>query len=124
VDVTTTGDLIRLSGDRPVSLAVGYQYRTQSGAQIADPIAESGDSADFNFKSTSGHFYSNEVFGELSIPLLANLPLVQQLEASAAGRFVDYSTFGTNFSYKFGARYTPIPDVTVRGTYSTAFRAP
>src|SRR5205085_5752131 len=80
VDVTTTGDLIRLSGDRPVSLAVGYQYRTQSGAQIADPIAESGDSADFNFKSTSGHFYSNEVFGELSIPLLANLPLVQQRE--------------------------------------------
>jgi outer membrane receptor protein involved in Fe transport len=37
---------------------------------------------------------------------------------------VNYSTFGGNFSYKLGARWTPIRDITVRGTYSTAFRAP
>jgi len=46
------------------------------------------------------------------------------LEAVLAGRFVDYSTFGSNFSYKLGARWAPIPDVTLRGTFSTAFRAP
>jgi outer membrane receptor protein involved in Fe transport len=125
VDATVTGELVRLpTSDRAVSLALGYQYRRQSGAQIADPIAASGDSADFNFKSTDGYFYANEGFGELSIPLLANMPFVHDLEASVAGRYVNYNTFGDNFSYKFGARYTPIPDVTVRGTYSTAFRAP
>jgi len=125
VDASLTGDLFRLPiSERPISLALGYQYRRQSGAQIADPIAASGDSADFNFKSTDGYFYANEGFGELSIPLLANMPYVQDLEASFAGRYVNYNTFGDNFSYKFGARYTPIPDVTLRGTYSTAFRAP
>lgn len=45
------------------------------------------------------------------------------MEASG-GRFVSYSTFGNNFSHKLGARYTPLPDVTLRGTWSTAFRAP
>src|SRR5205823_3395026 len=35
-----------------------------------------------------------------------------------------YNTFGGNWTYKVGARYTPVPDVTLRGTYSTAFRAP
>src|SRR5207244_8385318 len=53
-----------------------------------------------------------------------NVTGVEALEASAAVRYVNYSTFGDNFSYKFGARYTPIRDLTVRGTYSTAFRAP
>ncbi len=119
-----SGDLFRLGGDRPVSLALGYEYRFQEGSQIADPIVQSGDSADFNFKSTAGHFYSNEAYAELSIPILANAPFMENLEATAAGRYVNYSTFGGNFSYKLGARWTPIRDITVRGTYSTAFRAP
>jgi outer membrane receptor protein involved in Fe transport len=124
VDLNASGDLFTLAADRPVSLAAGYEFRRQSGAQIADPIVQSGDSADFNFKSTSGYFTVNEAFAELSVPLLANIPGVESLEASAAARHVNYSTFGNNTSYKLGARYTPIRDITVRGTYSTAFRAP
>ncbi|TMA34030.1 MAG: TonB-dependent receptor [Deltaproteobacteria bacterium] len=118
------GDLFKLAADRPTSLAVGYEFRRQSGSQIADPIVEAGDSADFNFKSTSGHFYANEVYAELSLPILANIRGAESLEASAAVRYVNYSTFGGNTSYKFGGRWTPILDFTVRGTYSTAFRAP
>jgi outer membrane receptor protein involved in Fe transport len=118
------GDLFPLAADRPVSLALGYEYRHQVGSQIADPIAAAGDSADFNFKSTSGGFYSNEAFAEISVPIITNMPGVEALEASAAARYVNYNTFGGNFTYKFGARYTPVRDLTVRGTYSTAFRAP
>ena len=118
------GDLFKLAADRPASLALGYEYRRQLGSQIADPIAATGDSADFNFTSTSGGMYSNEAFAELSLPIFANLPGVEALEASAAARYVNYNTFGGNFTYKLGARYSPIRDLTVRGTYSTAFRAP
>ena len=118
------GDLFTLGADRPVSMAVGDEFRRQSGAQIADPIVNSGDSNDFNFKSTNGYFTANEAFAELSLPLLSNIPGVEALEGSAAARYVNYSTFGGNFTYKLGARYTPVRDLTVRGTYSTAFRAP
>jgi len=124
VGADLTGDLVSLAGDRPISLALGYEYRHQLGSQIADPIAQALDSADFNFQSTNGGFYSNEAYGELSIPILANMPFVQSLEASVAGRYVNYSTFGDKFTYKFGGRYTPVRDLTIRGTYSTAFRAP
>lgn len=124
IDLNLGGDLFTLSGDRPVSIALGYEFRRQSGAQVADPIVQAGDSSDFNFKSTNGFFTVNEAFAELSLPILANLPGVQALEASVAARYVNYSTFGGNFTYKLGARYTPFPDLTVRGTYSTAFRAP
>jgi outer membrane receptor protein involved in Fe transport len=118
------GDLFRLASDRPLSLAAGYEYRHQLGSQIADPIAAAGDSADFNFKSTTGGYYSNEGYAELLVPILSNLPGVDALEASAAARYVHYNTFGGKFTYKVGGRYTPVPDLTVRGTYSTAFRAP
>lgn len=123
-DANVTGDLFRLASVRPVALALGYQFRRQAGAQIADPIAASGDSADFNFQSTEGQFTVHEAFGELSAPIVGNLLGVHDLEASLAGRFVTYNTFGSNFSYKAGLRYSPIRDVTLRGTLSTAFRAP
>jgi len=124
VNLNLGGELFRIAAEQPVSLAVGYEFRRQSGSQVADPIVQAGDSADFNFKSTNGFFTVNEAYAELSLPLLSNLPGVESLEASVAGRYVNYSTFGDNTSYKFGARYTPIRDFTVRGTYSTAFRAP
>src|SRR4029077_1937465 len=82
------------------------------------------DSADFNFQSTVGGFYSNEGYAELLVPILSNQPFIEQLELSAAGRYVNYNTFGDKFTYKLGARYTPVRDLTVRGTWSTAFRAP
>jgi iron complex outermembrane recepter protein len=124
IDINAGGELFQLASDRAVSLAIGYEFRRQAGAQDADPIVASGDSADFNFKSTNGFYTANEAYGELSIPVISNMPGVEQLEASAALRYVNYSTFGGNTSYKLGARYSPIRDVTLRGTYSTAFRAP
>ena len=124
VGLNVEGNLFSLAADRPVSLALGYEFRRQSGAQVADPVVQAGDSADFNFKSTNGFFTVNEAYAELSVPLLANIQGVEALELDAAARFVDYSTFGSNVSFKVGARYTPVHDVTVRGTFSTAFRAP
>jgi iron complex outermembrane receptor protein len=124
VGADVSGDLFPLAADRPLSLALGYEYRHQLGSQIADPIAAAGDSADFNFQSTVGGFYSNEAYAELLVPILANMPGIESLEASLAGRYVNYNTFGDKFTYKLGARFTPVRDLTVRGTYSTAFRAP
>src|SRR5207248_1301619 len=49
VGVNAGGDLFTIAADRPASLAVGYEFRRQSGSQVADPIAQTGDSADFNF---------------------------------------------------------------------------
>jgi iron complex outermembrane recepter protein len=122
--LNAAGELFSISAERPVSLALGYEHREQSGAQIADPIAASGDSADFNFKTTKGSYSSNEAYAEVQVPLLSGVVGAHVVEATLAGRYVDYSTFGSNFSYKLGARWAPIPDVTLRGTFSTAFRAP
>ena len=46
------------------------------------------------------------------------------LEADVSGRFDHYSDFGDTFNPKVGVKWTPIPEIALRGTYSTGFRAP
>lgn len=41
-----------------------------------------------------------------------------------AGRFEDYSDFGSNFSWKLATRYKITEGISLRGAYSTGFRAP
>ncbi len=120
----TSGELFKLLADRPVGLAAGYEFRREYGANIPDPVAAAGDSTDLNFVTTAGGFSVNEGYGELSIPIVNHIPYVENLEGSAAMRVSDYSNFGTTTNYKLGARWSIFPDITLRGTYSTAFRAP
>jgi outer membrane receptor protein involved in Fe transport len=124
VQANTSGELFSLFADRPVGLALGYEYRLVYGAFIPDPITVAGETSGNKGLITKGGYHVNEGYAELSIPIVSNLPLAENVEATAAARVFNYSTFGSDWTYKFGARWSPIHDVTFRGTYSTAFRAP
>ena len=43
---------------------------------------------------------------------------------SAAGRYENYSDFGSNFSYKVGGRIKVFNEFSIRGGAATGFRAP
>ena len=134
VQANFNGELFQLGSDRPVGLAFGYEFRREYGGFTPDQIASltftnsfgitSFVDSDYGSFPTSGSFNVNEGYAELDVPLLSRAPLVDDLEIQAAVRVFHYSTFGTDSTYKFGARYRPIRDVTLRATYSTAFRAP
>jgi len=123
-ETNLNGELFKLAAEQPVSLALGYTYRAEYGFYTYNPVAVAGNDSDYNGQNTSGRFHVNEGYAELSMPFLSNAPGVDYLEGSAAVRVSDYSTFGTTATYKFGARYRPVRDFTVRGTYATGFRAP
>jgi outer membrane receptor protein involved in Fe transport len=121
--VNFSGDLIKLAAERPVGLALGGDYRREMASFLNNPI-NSGESSGNNQLSTSGGYNVKELYGELVVPLLSGMPFVEDLELQAAARFNDFSTFGTNTTYKLGARWSPIRDLTARATWGTAFRAP
>jgi iron complex outermembrane receptor protein len=73
---------------------------------------------------TKGSDDIHEVFGEVSIPLLKDLPLVQDLSFDGSARYTHYKSYGGNTTYKVGLNWQVIPDVRLRGTYGTSFRAP
>jgi len=123
--VNTSGELFTIpTADRPVGLALGYELRRNRAGFTPDQLIASGESTTNPEQGTGGAFTANEGYGELQIPIVSHVPFAENLEASAAARIFNYSNFGTDWTYKLGARWSMVPDITLRGTYSTAYRAP
>jgi len=118
-----TGDIVDLPAGA-MAFAAGFEYREQEGSYRPDPIAASGETAGIPAGATAGDFDVTEFYGELNIPLLADAALAQYLELNVAGRSSDYSTSGSESTYKVGLLWQPIEGLTVRGNKSTGFRAP
>ena len=95
-----------------------------SGGQIPDPITVAGETSGNKGLITEGKYSVNEFYGELSIPGHRQAAGRRGASRSSPQPRSFYSKFGSTFNYKFGGRWSPIRDVTLRGTFSTAFRAP
>ena len=66
-----------------------------------------------------------EIFGELSIPILKDVPFFQELTLGASGRIADYKgATGTVYTYAGDITWRPIQDIAFRGAYNRAVRAP
>jgi outer membrane receptor protein involved in Fe transport len=65
-----------------------------------------------------------ELAGEVNIPLLANLPLVQDLSTNLAGRYTKYSSFSGVKTWKAGVQWRVNDSLAFRGTSSLDIRAP
>ncbi len=54
----------------------------------------------------------------------ADAPVFKQLDLNVGGRYDHYSSGQSAFSPKFSARFSPIPEIALRGAYSRGFRIP
>ena len=138
VEATVQGSLMALpAGD--MRFALGTDYHRQSYGFTPDSVLSTPDrGTDVNgnlifapgvvgFNGASplnGSTDAYELFGELSVPLLKDLPLVKSLTANLGYRFSDYSTAGAVNSYKIDGEWKPVSWMLVRGGFQHAVRAP
>ncbi|HWU87854.1 MAG TPA: TonB-dependent receptor [Kofleriaceae bacterium] len=118
------GRLAKLPNNGDISLAVGADYRREAGGFTPDPLTSTGDTTGVAQAPTSGSYNVVEGFGELSVVPVSGLPAAQWLELNLAARAFRYDTFGSGVTWKAGTLFKTAGGVAVRGTYSTAFRAP
>jgi outer membrane receptor protein involved in Fe transport len=125
-----TEHLFELPGG-PVGFAAGFEWRrdqsqfTRDRLESIEPrVIENLSAALFNSPLNGEGISVYEIFGELRVPILGDLPFVENLEFTAAGRYSDYNTIGTTETYSFGGQYSPVDWLTFRGTLSRAIRAP
>ncbi len=108
----------------PVSVAFGTEYLRQ-GYQIEAGQPESyyqtGSSGLGGFRDSDAGSTSRNNFAQY-LDLETNF--TEKLAVSAAVRHEDYSDFGSNVSGSLSARYDFTPQVALRGSVSTGFRAP
>jgi iron complex outermembrane recepter protein len=70
---------------------------------------------------------SKAVFAEIIAPIFSDLnaiPAFAELTLSASGRWDEYEFYGDTFNPKVALTWRPIDWVTLRGNWSTSFRAP
>ena len=113
-------------GAGPVGVVVGTEYRREHGSYNPDFSLSSGDVVGFNAGEGLGGGYDvKEAYTEVAVPLLADLPLIKKLEVNGAYRYSYYSTAAKSVNtYSGGAVWSLIDDISLRGQYSRAVRAP
>ena len=120
----------------PLGFAVGLEHRRTSYVNQPDALVAGGGSSDNFSEPTNGAVNSDEVYAELNVPILADIPGVKLLEVNLAARKSDYETsgffggvdvnpdLGGDTSKKIGVKWQVFDDLMFRGTFSESFRAP
>lgn len=111
----------------PVGFTVGYEFRKETGrfaygTDLGTSFNQGAESA----PPIPPFVKVNELFGELVVPLLSNVPLIQQLNVEGAYRKSWYAkSVGPDRSYdtnKLGINWTVSDDLRLRATRQTVIR--
>ncbi|MEG3152561.1 TonB-dependent receptor [Sphingomonas sp. ZT3P38] len=109
----------------PVKVALGGEWRRDTAVGTADANTVAGL---FLSAQTSALPYTKtsviEGYLEAGIPLLKDSALGKSLDIDGAVRRTHYDPFGNATTWKVGAVYSPISDLTFRVTRSRDIRAP
>jgi iron complex outermembrane recepter protein len=134
-------DLFQLPGG-PVGVAFGAEFRRETQFDDRDENLDgtitfvdsvTGDTNLSNVVAVSpnpdtrGHRTVAGAFIEFAIPVISpdmNIPLVQSIDVQVAGRYEDYSDFGSVAKPKIAVAWDIVDGLRVRGSYSEGFRAP
>ncbi|WP_430283775.1 TonB-dependent receptor domain-containing protein, partial [Pseudoalteromonas sp.] len=101
-----------------VGFSAGVEYRKEE-SEVFEP--DNAEGTFFNvLGEDKGDFDVKEVFAEISVPLLSDLPLIRQLDAELAARYANYSTIGSATTWKAGLSWEVYDDLRIRSTYSEA----
>ncbi|NII11962.1 TonB-dependent receptor plug domain-containing protein [Oleiagrimonas sp. C23AA] len=123
------GGLINLPAGT-AQLALGVSYRKEYTNAMVDPLLKidptTGNCTLGSQCSSplSGGYNVKEAYGELFVPVLADMPGVYSLNVDIGDRYSKFSTFGSTNNTKFAVEYRPIQSLLLRGTVAEVFRAP
>ncbi|MBP6903112.1 MAG: TonB-dependent receptor [Burkholderiaceae bacterium] len=113
-----SGDLFKLPGGVS-KYAVGINSNRETLEDTPDALTQAGQVVgSIQQSAVSASRTYNAVYGELQLPLL------KDLEGQIALRYDSYPNNVSRSSPKIGLKYTPIPALALRGSYSESFRAP
>jgi outer membrane receptor protein involved in Fe transport len=120
-----TGKWFRLPGG-PIGFSIGGEYRRETATQHADPLsAASGTFFNAFPRFDPPAFSVKEVYGELNVPIVKDVPLFHELTISGAARYSDYNTSaGNTFAWNINGVYSPVSDIRFRANYSRSVRVP
>jgi outer membrane receptor protein involved in Fe transport len=124
-----------------IAFAAGLEYRSESSLFDPDELTKGRDEngvglglvgvttgqtpATNSFLSkVEGSYNVKEVFAEVSVPLLSDLPLIESFDVELAARYSKHSITGGDSTYKASFNWQLGYDIGSRVSFSRAVRAP
>lgn len=124
VEAFVSGDVMELPAGS-AAVALGVHYQDDEIIDTPGPITLAGNAWGASSAGiTAGDDTTRAVFGEVALPLLADLPLVASLDFNASARYTDVESYGSDTTYKLGVNWRLTDTFRVRTTYGTSFRTP
>ncbi len=111
----------------PVGFSFGVEWRTAEAEYIPDEYLRSGDVVGFNpGLPTEGDVTSKDIFAEVRIPLLVDVPGAKNLSLNGGYRSSDYDLEGVGrvSTYLYGLDYRIHDTIALRAQFQRAIRAP
>ena len=109
-----------------INVAAGVEYREETYEDIRDYVYEQGFLMGQGGPRPSlfGKFDVTELFGEASIPLLADMAFADKLFLNLALRYSDHNITGADMTYRAGLDWQTNDMLRVRTGYNRAVRSP
>jgi outer membrane receptor protein involved in Fe transport len=138
---TVEGDLTNFGIKSPMADAgmtglIGFEYREDFLGRLSDDISKISGGRGLTGTGgatlpIAGEIEVEEIFMELSMPLITGQPMIQELGLTAGYRYSDYTTNGNGVTNTFdadtyfaGLSWAPNDDIRFRLNQSVAIRAP
>jgi iron complex outermembrane recepter protein len=116
-EASISGEAFEL-GDQTVSVAAGIEYREEDVFDQPDDQFQRG--LIFGTESVSAQAQRDQhaAYVELLVPVS------DELEFTVAGRYDDYSDFGSTTNPQLAMKWRPLDNFTLRASFGQGFRAP
>lgn len=123
-EAVVNGDLFELPAGT-VQSAIGASYREVDYQFLPDSGLQPGLVAGFNEQlPVNGTLRYTDVFVEVAVPILADLPLIDNLSTTLGFRNTDNNAFGNAESWKATIDWSIVESVRFRGGVQHAIRSP
>ena len=120
-----TGRLFGFPNGADVNAVLGFEMRGEDINDVPDLDAQvSNIWGTATAGITVGDDTVREFFTEIEVPLLAGVPFAEKVLFNGSGRWTDYDSYGSDTTYRIALDYQMTPQVRLRGTAGTSFRAP
>jgi iron complex outermembrane receptor protein len=112
------------SFNETISFSAGLEHKKETfEANIGDPFSRYGGGSD-SFAGISADQEGKWDRNNFAIYSGLDIDISKQFLLAFAGRFEEFSDFGSNFSWKMASRYKISDSTAARASISTGFRAP
>lgn len=109
----------------PIGFSLGVEYRRETASIDQDSALLNGTTYREGTQAAySGKFDVAELYGELLVPVLHDLPLIQKFDVGGAYRLSKYDKWGTHGTWKVEANWKVDSSLRLRGTYQRVLRTP